>query len=274
MVRRCYRDTINMGSKSKPIEADIYDDIEAAKIVGYALRSINTIHALRNEPRVNVKKGIEVYTARLPQFDEKRRIFSGFIVESPYDADKYALIMDERLTEGEKIAVAFHEISHLGEKGYNSERETQKSAIDSVASLLRSYDDLKKPETVRALKNQKGVDYDISEIPKADLNECLRYMIDSGPYFGIDEQDLTDIGIIDVSSRSRRSRLENLVGMIFLISGIYLILPFNSISGGFIGVGGISMELFSLLGIFLISCSLTIFSYRKLFFRKTKSLKN
>jgi len=267
MTRR-YAERVDMGDAKHPLPVDLYHDSEVGKVVSYALRSFKTLNALKKAPAVEVGKGIETYSARLPQFNEKSRINAGFIHPSPHENGVYWLVMDDRLTEDERLAVAFHEISHLAGGYHADEKQTQKTAIDSLAILARNYDKLNNPEVSRTLQRDAGVRYDISEMDKTEIGRALKYLIDRSHYFDMNQADLDRLGV----RSSGKKNLEAMFGVISIFVGIFLLLPFSNFTGNVIGNQGYlnPLNFKSILGILLVLFSLGVFSYKKILFRRIK----
>jgi hypothetical protein len=267
MTRR-YAERIDMGEEGHPVIADLYHDSEVRKTVSYALRSFRTLNALKQAPPVDAGRGIETYSARLPQFDEEKRINGGFIMPSPRKEGVYWIVIDERLNDDERLAVAFHEISHLAGGYHSDEKQTQKTAIDSLAVLATSYDKLNRPEVARILQRDAGVRYEISERDQDEIGRALRFLMDRSRYFGINQADLDRLGVRGLSRRN----LERMLGIFFIFIGIFLLLPLGNLTGNVIN----SQDYFnplnfkSILGILLVLFSLGIFSYKKILFRKIK----
>ena len=267
-MARKFAERVNLGDKDSPIPADLYHDSEVGKVVSYALRSYKILHALKKGPEIDVEKGIETYSAKLPQFDEESRMNAGFIHPSPHKEGVYWIVMDERLNDDERLGVAFHEISHLAGGYHENEKQTQKQAIDSLTNLARNYDKLDSPKVSEILKRDTGINYDISEMEKTELGRALRYLIDRGHHFGIDDIELNNLGI----RKSKGKNLEGLLGIISLFLGIYLLLPHANITGNVINNGNyFTKDIFStLFGFFLLFSSITIFSYKKIIFKRLK----
>lgn len=247
---------------------DLYHDSEMGKVVSYALRSLRTLNALKQVPVVNVGEGIEVYSGRLPQFNERSRINAGFIHPSPHKEGVYWLVIDERLTPYERLAVAFHEISHLAGGYHSDEKQTQKTAIKSLAILARNYDKLNNPEVSRTLQRDAGVRYDISEMDKTEIGKALKYLIDTSHHFGMEQGDLDRLGVRSTSKRN----LDGMLGIASIFIGTFLLLPISNFTGNVIVnqiyFGGIGFR--KLFGIFLIFLSLGIFNYKKFLFKRIK----
>ena len=267
MARR-YAERVDMGDAKHPLPVDLYHDSEVGKTVSYTLRSFKTLNALKQAPAVDVGEGIETYSAKLPQFNEKSRINAGFIHPSPHKEGVYWLVMDERLTDDERLAVAFHEISHLAGGYHSDEKQTQKTAIDSLATLARNYDKLNNPEVSRTLQRDAGVRYDISEMDKTEIGRALKYLMDTSHYFGMDQADLDQLGV----RTSGKKNLEGMLGIVSIFLGIFLLLPFSNFTGNVIGNQGYfnSITFRELLGILLVVFSLGVFSYKKILFKKIK----
>jgi hypothetical protein len=267
MTRR-YAERVDMGDAKHPLPVDLYHDSEVGKIVSYALRSFKTLNALKQAPAVDVGKGIEVYSARIPQFNEKSRLYAGFIHPSPHEEGIYWLVMDERLTDDERLAVAFHEISHLVGGLNPNEKQAQTTAINSLATLARNYDKLNNPEVSRTLQRDAGVRYDISERDKHEIGRALKYLMDRSHYFGMNQADLDRLGV----RSSGKKNLEGMLGIISIFLGILLLLPFSNFTGNVIINKGYfnSISFREVLGILLFLFSLGVFSYKKILFRRIK----
>lgn len=267
MTRR-YAERVDIGDEKHPLPVDLYHDSEVGKVVSYALRSFKTLNALKKALRVEVGKGIESYSARLPQFDEESRINAGFICPSPYDEGVYWLVMDERLTDDERLAVAFHEISHLAGGYHTDEKKTQKTAIDILATLARNYDKLNNLEVSKILQRDANVRYDISEMDKTKIGRALKYLMNTSHYFGMNQADLDKLGV----RSSGKKNLEGMLGIVSIFLGIFLLLPFSNFTGNVIG----NQSYFNLinfkeiLGILLVVLSLGVFSYKKILFKRIK----
>lgn len=263
MVRK-YAEKINMGSEEDPLVVDFYHDSDAEKIVSYALQSFRTLNALKKAPQIDVGKGIEVYSAKLPQFDEESRTHSGFIHPSPYKKGVYWVVMDERLTDEERLGVAFHELSHLA-GGYNDdEKKTQATAIDCLANLARNYDKLNDPKVSEVLSRDAGISYDISEMDKEGIGRALKYLMDTSPCFGLDRQDLENLGV----GRFRGRTLERRLGIFFLVFGMFFLLFSPTITGNVIGTQDFSFNYFHLVGFLFIFLSVFLLTYKKIFFKR------
>lgn len=267
-MTRLYAERVDMGDAEHPLPVDLYHDSEVGKTVSYALRSFKTLNALKKAPAVEVGKGIETYSARLPQFNEKSRINAGFIYPSPHEEGVYWLVMDDRLTDDERLAVAFHEISHLAGGYHTDEKQTQKTAIDSLATLARNYDKLNNPEASRVIQRDAGVRYDISEIDKNELGRALKYLMDTSHYFGMNQKDLDRLGV----RGSGKKNLEGMLGIMLIFTGIFLLLPLANFTGNIIGNQGYfsPINFREVLGILLILFSLGVFSYKNILFRRIK----
>jgi|TARA_B100002003_G_scaffold193882_1_gene183437 hypothetical protein len=267
MTKR-YAERVDMGDKAHPLPVDLYHDSEVGKTVSYALRSFKTLNALKQAPAIDVGKGIEVYSAKLPQFNEKSRINAGFIHPSPHEEGVYWLVMDERLNDDERLAVAFHEISHLAGGYHSDEKQTQKTAIDSLATLARNYDKLNNPEVSKTLQRDVGVRYDISEMDKTEIGRALKYLMDTSHYFGMNQEDMDKLGV----RSSSKKNLEGLLGIVSIFLGIFLLLPLSNFTGNVIGNQSYfsSINFREILGISLVLFSLGVFSYKKILFRRIK----
>ena len=267
MTRR-YAERVDMGDKENSLPVDLYHDSEVGKVVSYALRSFKVLNALKKVSAVDVGKGIEVYSARIPQFNEQSRLYAGFIHPSPHEKGVYWLVLDERLTRDERLAVAFHEISHLVGGINPNEKQTQKIAIDSLATLARNYDKLNKPEVSRILQRDAGVRYDISEMDKTEIGRALKYLVDNSHYFGMSQTDLDRLGV----RSSGKKNLEDMLGIVSIFIGIFLLSPFSNFTGNVIINQGYfnPLSFRKLLGILLVLFSLSILSYKKILFRRIK----
>ncbi len=227
---RKYAETINMGEEENPILVKLYEDEEKSETVAYALKSYRTLSELGQDMKVPKNAEIEVYSARLPQFNEGTRMNAAFIEPSPYEKNVFWIVMDERLKPEEELAVAFHEVSHLINGYHSNERITQEKAIDALMMMARSYEELNKPQTKEDLM-KKGNNYDISEKNKLEIGKAAKHLINAKAYFGIDNQDLEDMGIVE---RQRKNNLERYFGFIPLSIGFYLLLSSSTITGNVI----------------------------------------
>jgi hypothetical protein len=168
----------------------------------------------------------------------------------------------------ERLAVAFHEVSHLAGGYHSDEKQTQKTAIDSLATLARNYDKLNNPQVSTTLQRDAGVRYDISEMDKTEIGRALKYLMDTSHYFGMNQADLDRLGV----RSSGKKNLEGMLGIVSIFLGIFLLLPLSDITGNVISNQGYfnPTNFKSILGILLVLFSLGVFSYKKVLFRRIK----
>jgi|TARA_B100001971_G_C18168231_1_gene525537 hypothetical protein len=214
-------------------EMDVYENSNLTNLASYLVK-YSSVMAELNQGK-GLPKG-----ARLSfvEGEFKTRIQSG--KGSLYDSvtehkgkENYTVVIDDRLSESEKIAKLSHEIGHLLGGHKVDERDAHKLAIGQLYNILRSYETLLDPDVRSRLKKKTGRDaVNPSEIPREQIKNGLQYLIDTRNSFGVSDADLKEIGI-----EFRRSQgLEGMVGLIIFSFGLATLLSFNiTISGLVIG---------------------------------------
>jgi hypothetical protein len=100
------------------------------------------------------------------------------------------------------------------------------------------------------------------------LGRALKWLIDRSSYFGMNQTDLTRIGV----ASSNRRNLESMLGIVSIFIGIFILLPFPNITGNVIGNQSY-FDFFSLkniFGILLIVLPLGVLSHKKILSRRIK----
>lgn len=266
-MERRLAERINMGDADAPVIVDLYEDSEAAKDTSYMLRGYRVFEALRKGPKIEVGKGIRVYSAKLPQYQrtpEGIAINAGFIEPSPKDKGIYWLVIDERLTEHERLAVISHELAHLKGGGHDNEKETQKLAIQTLTSLVQGYKVLSTQDASETLQKESRIRFNAGEVDEKELTRALQYLINSGKYFGTTRQDWYDAGLKPVP----RKGLDSMIGIFIIILGL---IPFLSLSITGSVIGSSYEREVSIAGASLIIIGMFVLGFSKL--RKGKIIK-
>ncbi len=208
-------------------EFDLFKDTELAKEVSYVLRGYRVLERLHKAPHLEVGKGIHVFSTRFPQFKREGEIafYGGKINESPHQPGEYWLMIDERLSETERLAVIAHELGHLAGGFHEEERPTQKAAIQVMTELYGGYDILADAKTVEDL-HKGGIDFDIRERPREEFRKALEYLTRSRYAFGVTKEDLQDAGL-QIEQRKRHRGLEDRFGFALIIIGLLLTASFS-----------------------------------------------
>jgi len=261
---------IDMGGKGNPIIVDLYEDSKTVKDTSYIMRGYRTLEALHKGPEIIAGSGIRVYSAKLPQFRRVQKgvaINSAFIEPSPKEKGEYWLVVDERLSDYERLAVISHEIAHLAGGHHKDEKSTQKLAIQTLTNLVGYYDKLSAPNVSESLERDKNINFKVNEKGEGELKQALQYLINSGSFFGISQQDWYEAGLRPLP---KRRGLDSILGALLLLGILFLGYSINMTGFSILSQTN-DYKTLSITGILLILTCVLIWGYKLL--RRQKVVK-
>lgn len=220
-MSKTFAERVEVVREGHRFEFDLFYDTELAREVSYVLRGYRALELLHKAPHLEAGRGMHVFSTRFPLFKRTKEgiaLYSAKLDPSPHNEGEYWLMVDERLSEAERLAVITHELGRLAGGFHEDERPTQKAAIQVMTELYGNYDVLAETTTRESL-HKRGINFNVRERPKKKFKEALEYLTRSGRYFGITSEDLHDAGLTPLKT-TRSKGLENRFGFIVLILAV------------------------------------------------------
>lgn len=160
------------------------------------------------------------------------------------DSQKNLVVVDNSLSQSEKIATLYHELMHA--RGIGSDREAHTATIEGLRAMMKTYPHLMRHEEEWGKYFNEGNDPDILE--EGSKYETLRGAVN----YALTSRSSFDIPLKDIKQRFRnqRSNLERYVGVLFCCALFGAVITYSQalqttgrsisegaiISGGFLGI--------------------------------------
>jgi hypothetical protein len=234
------------------VDLPVYEDPNLTRLLSYSIRGYTTLSALGKSKHFPANVRLQIYETHLPNFRQDSKLYSAVLLND--GREDYTILVDERLTESEKLGAISHELGHLSGGHKTNENETQNIAINHLKTLYTGYDTLSDPATVGTIKREARVNFDASEIPKETLAGALKYVVGSAKSFGINDSDLASRHAIHRTP----TLADRLPSLILISSGLFLLLKNIVPTGAVIGISSMN-GFFDFVGIFSFIVGLLLF---------------
>jgi hypothetical protein len=207
------------------VAVDKINDPKLTKMLSYLMNGYTTYSGLHRGPKLPKGARVQVFGTRIPIFTRTRKGAYNSGVTKPTGGENYTILIDERLKTHEKLAVLAHELGHIVGGYKESDRESQKIAIQNLNNVLVGYEKLSQEPTQKVIKRDLGVDYNPEEVPREEVRDALQYLTQSGEVFDVGPQEWSEAGLPHTSEykgRRKRKGLEDYTSIILVLIGFFL----------------------------------------------------